>query len=81
MRNLFKKKLGVLALGSAVSGVFVGSAFAQEASKTSVDYSKLIEAVDWASVITTIMAIGGSVAALYVVWVGIKIVLRAIKSA
>ena len=68
-----------LAVAAPIAAVVVPTvAFAQTAT-TGQDYSTLTEAVDWSSAITAIMAVGAVLAGVYVVFKGIRFVLKMIR--
>lgn len=67
---------------SAKVGAAVGlglASLAANAQSTGVDYSSLTTAVDWTSVGTALLAVGGAVIAIAVVFKGIKLVIRMVR--
>lgn len=62
---------------------FVGGAVALaagNASATGTDFTALTASVDFATVITAILAIAAIMAAVHVAWKGVKMVLSALKT-
>ena len=46
-----------------------------------MDFTSITSAVDFSAVLVAMAAIGATIAAVYVGWKGLKLVLRAIRSA
>ncbi|WP_392565048.1 hypothetical protein [Orbus wheelerorum] len=70
--------MGCIALSGAVSG----SAMAVDTpAKSGTDLSALTDSIDFSGVLTAIMAIAGTLVALYAGYVGVRWVLRMVKGA
>lgn len=63
------------------ASVVSGSAFAESTNKSGMDLSPLTDNIDFTSVMVAIMAIAGSLVALYAGYVGVRWVLRMVKGA
>lgn len=74
---MFQKVKGVAArCGTAIVAVSAAPvAMAQTA------YDPLVTSVDWSDVQTALLAVGGAIIAIFVVFKGIKLVTRAVKGA
>lgn len=76
---MFKKTTAIITTAVLASGV--SSAFAAETGSTGIDLSPLTNAIDFGSVVVAIMAVAVTICGLYAANVGIKWVLRAVRSA
>lgn len=65
----------------AVVGGSLAAAPAAFAQSTGTDYSSLTSAVNWSSVGTALLAVGGAIIGIMVVMKGIKLVVRMVKGA
>lgn len=74
MKKTMQARLAILAAGSALV-----SGGAMAAPPTTV--SELASSVDFVSVGVGILAVAGSVIALYVIWKGAQFVIKAVKGA
>jgi len=50
------------------------------AAQTAPDYTTMTSAVSFTGVITAILAVGATLVGIYVVWKGIKFILRMVKA-
>lgn len=81
MKILSTAKNKFLTASIAVSGVLSGSAMAETATGKGTDLSALTDSVDFAGVLTAIMAIAATLITLYGGYVGVRWVLRMVKGA
>lgn len=80
MKILSTAKNKFLTACIVVSGVISGSAMAADPA-TGTDLSVLTDSVDFAGVLTAIMAIAATLITLYAGYVGVRWVLRMVKGA
>lgn len=81
MKILSTAKNKFLTACIAVSSVISGSAMAETPVGTETDLSALTNSIDFSGVLTAIMAIASTLVALYAGYVGVRWVLRMVKSA
>ena len=77
MKNLTQKFRTKL----AAAGTAVVAATAAPMAMAQTDYSSLTTAVDWSDVGASLVAVGAAIIGIFVVFKGVKLVTRAVKSA
>lgn len=81
MKILSSIKSKILTGCIVVSSVISGSAFAADSNSNTPNLTQLTDSVDFAGVLTAIMAIAASLITLYAGYVGVRWVLRMVKGA
>lgn len=67
--------------GSKLAAATTALTLAPTMALAQTDYSGLADAVDWTDVGTALLAVGAAIIGIMVVFKGIKLVVRAVKSA